>query len=234
MTGRDARPETGPEPESGEGGESPRRASLRYRPSWRIGLGAAVVLGLAALAVAAVVGSLTGSPRPLAPPVSSAPGAAEIATPDARPGTQAYVHVLGAVADPGIYRVPEGSRVFDALAAAGGATTQADLAAVNLARPIADGEQLYVPAIGEPPPPIAAGSGPAVPASGGAAGPGPVRLNTADAAQLESLPEVGPALAQRIIDWRAAHGGFSSVEELADVAGIGEKTLAALRDLVTL
>lgn len=137
------------------------------------------------------------------------------------------VHVLGAVVDPGIVELPLGSRVVDAIAAAGGPTDDADLAAVNLARVIADGEQLRLPAVGEVPP--------LSPSAGGAAASadGRININTADAAGLEQLPGVGPAIAARIIAWREQNGPFRSVDELTAVSGIGEKTLDGLRDRAT-
>ena len=125
--------------------------------------------------------------------------------------------------------------------AAGGATPKADLARVNLARVLVDGEQVRVPAPGDPDPPVggvggSSGGGGAAPgAGGGAAGTsGPVSINTADLGGLDTLPGVGPVLAQRILDWRAEHGRFTTVDELGEVSGIGEKLLAQLRPLVTL
>jgi competence protein ComEA len=142
------------------------------------------------------------------------------------------VHVAGHVARPGVVELPPGSRVGDALAAAGGASDGADLAAVNLARPVADGEQVYVPAPGEAIPPQATGRG-ASPGAGDIAV-GPVDLNTATLAELDALPGIGPVLAGRILEWRAAHGGFTLVDELGEVPGIGPTLLGRLRDLVTL
>ncbi|CCH77269.1 Putative DNA-binding protein (modular protein) [Nostocoides japonicum T1-X7] len=146
------------------------------------------------------------------------------------------VHVVGQVRKPGIVRLPTGSRVADAVTAAGGATSRADLAALNLARVLLDGEQVRVPRPGEVP---AAASGPVGTGSGsGEAGPGAspgarVNLNTADLSTLDTLPGVGPVLAQRILDWRAEHGRFSSIDELGEVSGIGEKMLAQLTPKVT-
>ena len=134
-----------------------------------------------------------------------------------------YVHVLGRVAAPGLYVLGEGSRVVDAVAAAGGFVEGADQGAVNLARLLSDGEQLYVPAEGEQPP-LVAGMG---------ATTGPVNLNTADIAALDSLPRIGPALAARILAWRESNGRFEAVEDLLAVSGIGQSTFDGLRDLVT-
>lgn len=133
------------------------------------------------------------------------------------------VHVLGAVAAPGLYELQEGDRVVDAIALAGGLAEGADPAGVNLARLVSDGEQLIVPLEGVAPAP-----GQPV------AGDGRVNINTADATALDTLPRVGPAMAERIIAWREANGGFSSIEDLLDVSGIGDATLDGMRDLVTL
>ena len=144
-------------------------------------------------------------------------------------------HVVGQVRRPGVVRLPPGSRVLDAVRAAGGATSSADLNHLNLARPVADGEQIVVPRPGESVPTGGAtGSGGA---GVGSTGPGStdagsagglVDLNTADATALDTLPGVGPVIAQRILDWRAQHGRFSSVDELGEVSGIGEKLLAQI------
>jgi competence protein ComEA len=132
--------------------------------------------------------------------------------------------------------LPAGARVADALEAAGGATGDADLAAVNLARAVVDGEQVYVPAPGEAPPAAAdpgeGAVGGGVGGSGGPAGGGSplVDLNAADAATLETLPGVGPVIAERIVTWREENGPFTSVDELAEVSGIGPAMLAKIRD----
>ena len=142
---------------------------------------------------------------------------------DASAAASVFIHVSGAVIAPGLYVLREGARVVDAVAAAGGFAPGADEEAVNLARPVSDGEQLQVPAAGEPP----------VPGDTAAAGDGRVNLNTADAAQLDTLPRIGPAMAERIIEWRDSNGRFTSVEDLLAVPGIGDKMLETLRDLVT-
>jgi competence protein ComEA len=145
------------------------------------------------------------------------------------------VHVVGRVRHPGVRRLPAGSRVADAVQAAGGVTGRADLSLLNLARVLVDGEQVRVPAVGEQVGPVAsAGGGAAGGAGPGGAAGAPVPLNTADLAALDTLPGVGPVLAQRILDWRTAHGRFTSVDELGEVSGIGEKLLAQLSPRVTL
>lgn len=145
-------------------------------------------------------------------------------------GAGVTVHVTGRVRQPGVQELPAGSRVADAVAAAGGTTAGADLERVNLARKLLDGEQVQVPAKGQPlvaPPPAPAGAAGAAPTQGQ-----PLDLNTATAEQLEALPGVGEVTAQRIIDHRA-NRPFRSVEDLLDVEGIGERRLESLRGLVT-
>ncbi len=134
------------------------------------------------------------------------------------------VAVVGQVAAPGLVTLPAGSRVDDALAAAGGPLPDADLTTVNLARVVADGEQI---AVGVP------GAAPGPSAEPGAAGSTPVNLNTASEQDLETLPGVGPVLAGRIVLYRSDSGGFTSVDQLQDVSGIGPTTFAELQDLVT-
>lgn len=135
-----------------------------------------------------------------------------------------YVHVAGAVRAAGLYRLDAGERVADAIARAGGFADDAVRDGVNLARPVADGEQIVVPAIG-----AATDAGPGTPAG---AAESTIDLNTATRDQLDTLPRVGPAMADRIIAWREANGRFTSVDDLLSVPGIGEKMLAGLRDLV--
>ncbi|MCC3271405.1 helix-hairpin-helix domain-containing protein [Arthrobacter zhangbolii] len=180
-----------------------------------------------------------GSTRPASPVPS--PEAAEA---DPGPAT-VVVHIAGAVQRPGIVRLPPGSRIVDAVDAAGGTAADADLTAVNLAAPAQDGAMVLVPRIGEEAPPPAGANGDTGGGTGGgaAAGGSPtgpdagsaakVNLNTADAAELETLPRVGPVLAERIIAWRTEHGSFSRPEDLDAVPGIGEAMMAALLPLVT-
>lgn len=147
------------------------------------------------------------------------------------PASVLVVHVVGAVREPGIVELPLGSRVVDAIAGAGGPRDDAGLTGLNLARELVDGEQVFVPTIEE-----AATQPVALPPSVGASGlggSGLVNLNTADAAMLDSLPGIGPAIAARILAWRDDNGPFRSVDELLAVSGIGEKTLDGFRDLVT-
>lgn len=190
-----------------------------------------------------VGGSGAAEPDP-APGGGSAPASeAGGAAPGGTTGTDdsaVFVHVLGAVARPGLFEVSAGARVVDVVAAAGGLLPTADQAGVNLARPVTDGEQLYVPVQGEVAPGAPAGAAGAATGSPGAAGTPPaagtgatVNLNTATVADLDTLPRIGPVMAQRILDYRAAEGRFDSIEDLRNVTGIGDKTFAALQDLVS-
>nr|MBA2462889.1 ComEA family DNA-binding protein [Actinomycetota bacterium] len=128
----------------------------------------------------------------------------------------------GAVRRPGLYRLREGSRVADAVARAGGATSKADTAAVNLAAPLADGIQVLVPSR------VVGAAGAAVAGAGAR-----ISLSSASEAELDTLPGVGPVTAQKIVDYRAAHGGFSSVDDLDAIPGIGPARLEQLRELVS-
>lgn len=139
------------------------------------------------------------------------------------PAPPVVVHVVGAVQLPGLYRLARGKRVADAVARAGGATARADLALINLAAPVSDGQQVVVPARSPPG---------AAPAAGEAAAGGPVHLNSATVEQLDTLPGVGPVTAQKIVDYREKHGAFSSVRELDAIPGIGPARLEQLTELV--
>jgi competence protein ComEA len=150
-----------------------------------------------------------------------------------RAGEALYVHVAGAVRRPGLLRVPEGARVAAAVYRAGGATRSADLTAVNLAQPLEDGQQVIVPRRGAAPPAGGGAGSTGGSTSGASASAGAMpSLSTATAEQLEELDGIGPALAQRIVEYRESHGGFRSIDELGEVDGIGEKRLAALRKAV--
>jgi competence protein ComEA len=160
----------------------------------------------------------SGAPAvaPLRAPVPTKPAAAKLLV----------VDVAGAVRHAGLYRLRSGSRIDDAIAAAGGPTAKAQLDSVNLAAPIADGEQIVVPGRG------AAGSvGASFPAAGSSPS-APLDLNSATLEQLESLPGIGPVTAQKILDYRQAHGAFHSVAELEGVPGIGPAHMAQLKGLV--
>jgi competence protein ComEA len=175
------------------------------------------------------------------PPDAARPSAVSDASPaqagaEARSGLPSVpatltVHVVGAVARPGVYALATGARVAEAVAAAGGLLGNAEQAGVNLARPVADGEQIVVPVQGQAP------QLPATPAAGAGAGAaraaGPVDLNTASVSDLDTLPGVGPATAAKIIADRTENGPFRSAEDLMRVPGIGAKRFETLKDLVT-
>jgi competence protein ComEA len=168
-------------------------------------------------------------------PASRAAGRASYASGARRPGAAStvLVQVAGEVNRPGVYRVPAGGRVQDAVEKAGGLTSNAEQVGINLVARVQDGQQVIVPKKGAAP--VAAGSEGAGAASGGAgaAGPsGPISLASASEAQLESLDGIGPTLARRIVDYRQAHGGFRSIDELRQVSGIGEKRFEALKKSV--
>jgi competence protein ComEA len=197
-----------------------------------------------ALAVALLAAGLVGAliwrsrPQPVTVPPLSVAGSAGAAGPSSGarlpgsgatppPTTQSaglVIAVVGKVRRPGLVTVPAGSRLVDALRAAGGALPGVDITSLNQARRVVDGEQIVVGA------PAVAGTG-----TGGAPGapPGPVNLNTATLQQLDELPGVGPVLAQRIVDWRDEHAGFRSVNQLREVSGIGDRTFERLRTKVT-
>ncbi|MGH8963598.1 MAG: helix-hairpin-helix domain-containing protein [Jatrophihabitantaceae bacterium] len=163
---------------------------------------------------------------------SSTPSARSAADPGPSPPARLVVDVAGKVRRPGVYRIADGSRVVDALRAAGGALPGTSTTSLNLAEPLRDGQQVVVGLPGQAGAGgqgAGTGSGSAAPASSGAA----VDLNAATLEQLQALPGVGPVLAQHILDWRTQHGRFTSVDQLNDVTGIGEVKFAALRSLVT-
>lgn len=196
----------------------PTLRGARVSPAGRGWRALAVV---AALAAAVSVG-LWWHARSV-PTVVPTPARA-IATPSASASHRSapakiVVDVSGKVRDPGIVRLPAGSRVQDAIRAAGGLKHGARAGSLNLARELVDGEQIVVGGPGAASPPVAGGSPSAA----------PIDLNTATIDQLETLPGVGPVLGQRIIDYRTAHGGFTAVEQLQDISGIGEKTYADLK-----
>ena len=186
----------------------------------RRGVVALLVVGLVAAAAAGGV-ALRGRPQEVLVPAVEAAGEPLPGAPDppATPSDEVVVSVAGEVVAPGLVRLPPGSRVDDAVRAAGGPVPGADLGLLNLARKVVDGEQVLVGV--DPPPGTAAGPG-------SAAG-GLLDLNTAGAGDLEQLPGIGPVLAERIVDWRTEHGPFRSVDQLREVPGIGESKYAALK-----
>ena len=218
------------------------------RPVWR--LDAAGARGIVSLGLAAVVGALAvviwgwprGTPVDDAVPKASAAGIGEntLVQPSVSASSAAdvVVDVDGEVRRPGVVELAAGSRVVDAIEAAGGVTRLGDTGALNLAEVLIDGQQVVVPSAR-----AAASSGapvagePLAPAAGASSGasPGtPVSLNSATPAELETLPGIGPVLAAAIVEWRTQNGGFTSVEQLQDVSGIGPATFAELAPLVRL
>lgn len=187
------------------------------------GLAGRVAIGLAILAVAGTVAGYGIASRAQPEPVQVDLPAAK-ASPE--PAAEAVVHVAGAVHAPGVYRFGEDERVEAAIAAAGGAREDADLDALNLAAKLHDGERIYVPVEGEEE--SAAGS-----PGRGSDGPGRVNVNTAGSEELQSLPGVGPAIAERILAHRETHGRFETPRDLLKVSGIGPRTLESLEDLIT-
>jgi competence protein ComEA len=185
------------------------------------------------LVLLALVGAgalrLRAMPVPLAEAAAPPVGALPRAAPERPPAAPLAVDVVGRVRRPGLKRMAAGSRVADAIRAAGGVAPGARVDAVNLARKLVDGEQIRVPARGEAVPAAATGQGP-----GSGPGPpaGPLDLNSATAEQLDTLPGVGEVTASRILAYRSQHP-FTSVDQLQDVPGIGERRLEQLRDLVT-
>jgi len=195
---------------------------MSERDPRRLAVGAAAALLLVALAAWYLARPRPSAAAPGAPP----PAAISVSGAGTGGGGRAVVDVSGAVRHPGVYRLSAGSRVEDALKRAGGATRRADLTQVNRAAKVEDGRQILVP--------VRAAAGGAAPAGAGPAPGGtpaaPLNLNTATAEQLDTLDGVGPATAQKILDYRKAHNGFGSVDELDQVPGIGPKRLADLRE----
>ena len=212
-------------------------ATLQGRVS--LGVGHVAVLAVVAAVALAVTAYLTIRARPSVEPVPQAhtsPAVEVSATPAGAPppvGTNpsgtVVVDVAGKVRRPGVATLPAGSRVVDALRKAGGARPGVDLSTLNLARVLTDGEQILVGVAAAPGVAASASSEPGASSSGSL-----VNLNTATLDQLDSLPGVGPVTAQKILDWRTAHGAFTAIDELLEVDGIGEKTLADMAPHLTL
>ena len=191
-------------------------------------IGVLLVLGLIAagwlmLRARPVAVASPGDVVTMSTPLQTAPTASPSTSERA---TRLVVHVLGAVRDPGLVRLPEHSRVQDAIDAAGGLTGQADPGELNLAQPLADGQQLVVGTKGDPVGEVRDGGGSGTGSASSATA--TLDLNRANQAQLEELPGVGPVIAQAILTWRGQHGRFSRIEELQEIDGIGPKTYAQI------
>ncbi|MGW0174788.1 ComEA family DNA-binding protein [Rhodococcus sp. NPDC003322] len=259
VTGRGAAaPGTGegadPSPDDAQPGwldpdPEPSGPRLRFAPGRR----GVVALALVALTAAGIGAVVVWRDRPVAQTVAPLPVAATVPAgdeptdpprsdpaPSGPPAEELVVSVVGLVHTSGLVHLPEGSRVADALAAAGGARDGADLLGLNLAQRLNDGDQVLV---GVAPPPgaapvagsatVGAGPGAGTAAAGSAGANGPVNLNAATEQQLDALPGVGPVTAAAILAWRTTNGRFTDVEQLGEVDGIGPARLEKLRDLVT-
>ena len=214
-------------------------AVVRERVQWiglpRVVAGAVIVLAVVAggywlvrppaLPAEASLPYASSDPTVAAPHGSVAP----VGTAPETTAASVTVHVAGAVRHPGVYAIDGGGRVIDAVDAAGGLAADADPDRINLAATLSDGERVFVPRLGEDDPMPVTGT------SGGSTGSptGPLDLNAATAAELETLPGIGPTTAAAIVAYRDLHGPFASVDDLADVAGIGPSKLEALQGLVT-
>ena len=203
----------------------------RRRDSW-------VIVGLVAtVAIAGLALWSRGRPAQVAPPAEAATtsfaGVAPAGSGEAAPApspTPVLVHVAGAVREPGLYALHSGARVADAIDAAGGEVARADVDALNLAEVVVDGGKVQVPRRGEAAPVASPTSVGGDVSSSGA----PVSINTADALELESVPGLGPVKSAAIVEYRDQVGGFTSIEQLLDVSGIGPATLESIRSHVTL
>ncbi|MFF5444697.1 helix-hairpin-helix domain-containing protein [Streptomyces sp. NPDC012888] len=213
-----------PEPRSAQTPLERLTARVRDRCGWEPRPVAAVALVLVAAVAFAAQQYWSARPEPVTAPAAVVVPAPAAARPSPASGPRVVVDIGGKVRDPGVRQLPAGSRVADALAAAGGIRPGTDTTGLNRARLLVDGEHLLVglPAQAVPPPAPAPGAGPAAPLS----------LASATVEQLDGLPGVGPVLAQHIVDYRTARGGFRSVDELRQVNGIGERRFADLRPLV--
>ncbi len=215
--------EPSPQPSAAPGAQSPAPGDLMSRlRTFDVNASGRALLALAALCggLLLVMAWTLLRPHPAAPPPAAAP-LPVAALPSPTP-TGLVVDVGGRVRRPGLVTLPAGSRVADALRAAGGAIRSRDLVTINLAARVSDGQLLLI-------------GMPGGDASGAATGDsaGPVSLNSATVDQLDTLPGIGPVLAQRIVDWRTQHGGFKSVRDLDQVSGIGDTIYAELEPLVT-
>lgn len=181
-----------------------RWSRLRW---YAIGAGVLLIIGVAVSMYPTVTGA--------ANPTETIAMTAEVPV-DSAP---LYVHVIGAVAQPGVYEISAGSRVADVIETAGGALESADLTSINLARTVNDGEQIIVAQLGS--------------GAQSTATQARLNLNTATTEELEELPGIGPAIAARIVDYRETHGSFASVDALGDIPGIGAATIDGFRELVT-
>ncbi|MCU1502561.1 MAG: competence protein ComEA [Ilumatobacteraceae bacterium] len=226
---------------------APSRPLLDRVRSWIVWFGVARLLavGISVVLVAVAAFWLLRAPRPstesqlpyaAGATTTKGPAPATVASAAISSSTtvaaDVVVYVAGAVSNAGVYHLVAGARVIDAIAAAGGMTTDANAAGVNLAALARDGSRIYVPVVGEAVPAVAAGDAPDA-VVGSTVPPGPLDLNAATADELDVLPGIGPATAAAIVAYRDAHGPFGTVDDLGEVRGIGPAKLDALRGLVT-
>jgi len=198
------------------------QGAARYR-------GYIILCSVLSLIVGGLIGYFSPHPQADTPIVFSTPLPTSTPLPSPTP-SPIRVHVSGAVRQPAVYELPVGSIIQDAVNAAGGPASDADLDHINLAMELRDQQQVYVPRQGETdPPPVVSGG-----ESGGEGAVGAlVNINTATAAELETLPRIGPAMAQRILDYREANGPFATIEDIQNVPGIGPATFEGLKDMIT-
>ncbi|MDQ4501115.1 helix-hairpin-helix domain-containing protein [Sinomonas sp. ASV322] len=227
-----------------ERGHEPREDAAparRWVPSWTVAIAVVAVLGLCAGLWWWSTFASVREARPVehseAPPSAAARASASPGSTPDDGGGLLVVHVAGAVGRPGVVRLPRGSRVHEAIAAAGGAAEGADPNRLNLAAALEDGSRVVVPRVGEPSEPESAAepgrARDAVPTAGATPSRGTINLNRATAEDLATLPRVGPVLAQRIVQYRTQHGRFGSVNDLDAVPGIGPAMLESLRPHVS-
>ncbi|MCA1830759.1 MAG: ComEA family DNA-binding protein [Actinobacteria bacterium] len=223
------------EPPNADSGAGPShldiRAALRARArdTMRFHRREAIALGVLALLILGGAGIAYVRAQP-APAASLAPLSSPTESGGAATG-QVVVYIVGAVVHPGVYTFDPGARVLDALRAAGGFAKDADRFATNLARALVDGEQIVIPRVGEAAAAAAGGGGGS--AGGGSAAGGKVNINSATVSDFDSLPGIGPVLAQRIFDYRTQHGPFHDIRDLMKVSGIGQRKFDSIKDFVT-
>lgn len=188
-----------------------------------------VICSVLSLVAGGVIGYFTPRPQASAPIAVHTPSPTRTPPPTATP-LPMRIHVCGAVQRPDVYEIALGSIVQQAIETAGGPTADADLNTINLALELQDQQKVYVPRQGEAnaPPPVSGGPEGVEVAAGRV-----VNINTATAVELETLPRIGPTMAQRIIDYREASGPFAAVEDICNVPGIGPATFEGLKDLIT-
>lgn len=189
----------------------------------KVAAGSAVIAGIAIVVISIIASALQSATTKVTIPVELQPSTGSQSSREVAAVGAVFVHVVGEVNNPGMYELPHNSRLIDAVMAAGGLSDNAGECGVNLARFLNDGEQIFIPTRQEG----------CDSQSGNSAG-SSISLNQATVEQIDTLPGIGPTLAERIIQWRESNGGFSAIEQLNEVSGIGDKLYAGLKDLVVL